>query len=87
MCREEKLLIRHNKDNKVAKYLLNYFFKKIQKQSLEVFCKKKKVFLKILQKFCKLHRKTSVLEYFLNKVAGLQPAGFLKSDSNISAFL
>ena len=76
MCREEKILVGHNK-------LFNYFFKKIQKQppevqkqSPEVFCKKK-VFLKISRKF---HRKTPVLESFFNKVAGLQlfPVKFAK---------
>ena len=58
MCREEKIIKLHNK---VAKYLLDYFFKKIQKHPPEVQ----------KQKFCKLHRKTSVLESFFNKVAGL----------------
>ena len=41
----------------------------------------------VLKSQVKLHRKTPVLETFFNKVAGLQPASFLKRNSNTSAFL
>ena len=45
----------------------------VQKQPPEVFCKKM-----CSWKFHKIHRKTPVPEAFLNKVAGLRPATFLK---------
>ena len=54
----------------------------VQKQSPEVFCKKR-----CSQKFRKLHRKKPALETFLNKVADLQLANYLKRHSNTSAFL
>ena len=37
----------------------------------------------VLKKFNKLHRKIPVLESLFNTVAGLQPASFLKRDSNM----
>ena len=83
--REEKIIIRHNK---VAKWLFNYFFKKIQKQPPEVkkqspegFCKKG-----VLKNFANFTEKHLCWSLF-NKVASLQPASFLKRDSNSSAFL
>ena len=66
---KKKLLVRHNK---VAKQLYNnlfnklfnyYIFKKIQKQPLEVFCKKR-----CSWKFRKLHRKAAVLDLFFMKL-------------------
>ena len=46
---------------------------KPQKQPLELFCKKRSS-----QKFCKSHRKTSVLKSLFNRVAGLQGCNFIK---------
>ena len=37
----------------------------------------------VLKKFRKLYRKIPVLESLFNKVPGLQPASFLKRDSNM----
>ena len=45
----------------------------VQKQSPEVFCKKK-----CSLKVRKFHRKTSVLESLFNKVAGLPSCNFIK---------
>ena len=53
----------------------------VQKQSPQVVCKKR------CEIFRKLHRKTPVLESFLDKVMGLQLASFLKRDFNTIAFL
>ena len=58
------------------------FLEKIQKQPPEEFFKKM-----CPSKFCKLHKKTPVLETFFNKVAAIHPASFLKRVSSTSAFL
>ena len=79
MCREEKILIRHNK---VVKQLFKKFFKKIfkkiqkqpterQKEALEVFCKKC-----VLKNFANFTGKRLLWSLFFNKVAGLQPTSF-----------
>ena len=86
MCPEEKNISMSYQGCEMA---VKWYFKKIQKkppevqkQSPEVFCKKR-----YSKKFRKLHGKTPVLKSFLNKIASLQPATFLKRDSNASAFL
>ena len=71
VSRRKNLVVRHNR---VAKYL-----KKIQKQSPEVFCKKG-----VLKNFANFTGKHPCWNIFYNQVAGLQPAGFLKKDSNAS---
>ena len=71
MSRRKNLVVRHNR---VAKYL-----KKIQKQSPEVLCKKG-----VLKNFANFTGKHPCWNIFYNQVAGLQPAGFLKKDSNAS---
>ena len=60
------------------------FFKYRKARSIrpDVFCKKG-----VLKILAKIHRKTPVLEYLFNKVAGLKACNFFKRDSNIGAFL
>ena len=37
-------------------------------------------------KFCKIHRKTPVPEFLRNKVAGLQPAIYIKKETSAQVF-
>ena len=79
LCVEKKkLLVCHNK---VAKQLqlFNYFFKKIQKQPREKQKQPLEEFFKQIcpSKFCKLHKKTPVLETFLIKLQ-LSPCKLFK---------
>ena len=69
VSRRKNLVVRHNR---VAKYL-----KKTQKQSRDVFCKKG-----VLKNFANVTGKHPCWSIFFNKVAGLQPARFLKKYSN-----
>ena len=45
----------------------------LQNQQTEVLYRKKRS-----KQFCKIHRKTTVLNFFVDKVAGLQPETLLK---------
>ena len=54
----------------------------VQKHSPEVFCKKG-----VLKNFTNFTGKHLCCSLFFNKAAVLQPASFLKRDSNTSAFL
>ena len=74
MCREVKIVGLRNS-------CLIAFLKKIQKQPPEGFCKK--VVLENFANFTEKHLCWSIF----NKVGSLQPASFLKRDSNSSAFL
>ena len=83
---KKKLLLPHNK---VAKYLFNYFLKKIQNQPPEVERQSQKGFCKncVLKNFANFTEKHLCCRVIFNKVASLQPAIFLKRDSYSSAFL